>query len=412
MTKISRELKHLVMLPLCALFFFIGVITVHAATYYVATTGNDTTGDGSSGNPWRNPQKCVSSGTPLVAGDTCTVADGTYTDTDGNGVVIYISSSSPQGSAGNPITIKSTNPLGAVISIPSTAGGNSGFYVARSYYVIEGFNITGGTSTLARTTGVNLSSLATGAVVRKNRIHDIGRTVCTTAGNAFTGIYSTDNTGILIESNRIYTIGRLRVGENGCGASVSGDHNDHGIYMSGGTNPTIRRNVIYDVNRGWPIHLYGGTITNLSIYNNTLAGKSSTGSPAGQIILASTITTANIKNNIFYDPQSAPLTAFSVTASNVSINYNLTDSADANIFFTSVPSGVTVGGNNLLNTSPGFVDAAGKAFNLNAGSAAINAGTNVGILVKDGAPDIGAYEFLEGGEDIAPPLSPQNLSVH
>ena len=42
MTKILRELKHLVLLSVGALVFLVGAVTVQAATYYVATTGNDT----------------------------------------------------------------------------------------------------------------------------------------------------------------------------------------------------------------------------------------------------------------------------------------------------------------------------------------------------------------------------------
>ena len=53
MVKISRKRKHLVMLPVCALFFFIGTITVQAATYYVATTGNDSK-PGTVSQPFRN----------------------------------------------------------------------------------------------------------------------------------------------------------------------------------------------------------------------------------------------------------------------------------------------------------------------------------------------------------------------
>lgn len=45
------------------------------ATYYVATTGNDTTGNGSIGNPWATIDKArVSSGN----GDTISIASGTY----------------------------------------------------------------------------------------------------------------------------------------------------------------------------------------------------------------------------------------------------------------------------------------------------------------------------------------------
>ena len=39
-------------------------------TYYVSTTGNDTTGTGAIGEPWRNIQKAVNT---MVAGDTTLV---------------------------------------------------------------------------------------------------------------------------------------------------------------------------------------------------------------------------------------------------------------------------------------------------------------------------------------------------
>lgn len=45
-------------------------------TYYIATTGNDTTGVGSVGNPWLTLAKFLSSS---ASGDTCIVAAGTYT---------------------------------------------------------------------------------------------------------------------------------------------------------------------------------------------------------------------------------------------------------------------------------------------------------------------------------------------
>ena len=46
------------------------------ADYYIATTGNDTTGTGTSANPWLTFGKFVSSS---AAGDTCYAAAGTYT---------------------------------------------------------------------------------------------------------------------------------------------------------------------------------------------------------------------------------------------------------------------------------------------------------------------------------------------
>lgn len=46
------------------------------ATYYIATTGNDTTGDGSSSNPWLTLSKFLTSSED---NDTLIVKDGTYT---------------------------------------------------------------------------------------------------------------------------------------------------------------------------------------------------------------------------------------------------------------------------------------------------------------------------------------------
>ena len=46
------------------------------ATYYIATTGNDTTGNGSSGNPWATISKAFTSS---ADGDTIVCAAGTYT---------------------------------------------------------------------------------------------------------------------------------------------------------------------------------------------------------------------------------------------------------------------------------------------------------------------------------------------
>src|SRR6185295_7441582 len=92
--------------------------TVWATTYYVATTGNDSNNGLTAMAPFRNPQRCVNF---VVAGDICTVADGTYTDLDGNGITVYINGAG-SGTAGNPITFKSTNIGGALIAISTNPG--------------------------------------------------------------------------------------------------------------------------------------------------------------------------------------------------------------------------------------------------------------------------------------------------
>lgn len=51
---------------------------LHAATYYVSKLGNNTTGDGSSQNPWLTIGKCS---LIMMPGDTCIVGAGTYEET-------------------------------------------------------------------------------------------------------------------------------------------------------------------------------------------------------------------------------------------------------------------------------------------------------------------------------------------
>ncbi|HYM89912.1 MAG TPA: right-handed parallel beta-helix repeat-containing protein, partial [Nitrospiraceae bacterium] len=271
MVKISKNVATLVMLPLSAVFFFIGVVLAQATTYYVATTGNDSNNGTSVGTPFLTIQKCIN---VVVAGDTCTVANGTYTVPDATGVVGFMSGAN--GTPSQPITIKSTNPLGAHVLLTSRNNGNHGFYVGRNYWVIEGFDISGGASngTSAAHLGFTIQG-TTGVTVKNNTIHHIATTVCSMSvfGNA--GIYLDGTTSTTLQNNVLHTIGRKRTGESGCGASQN--FNDHGIYAEAATNLTITRNLFYLVNRGWPIHIYksgGGTTTNLAIYHNTFANKS------------------------------------------------------------------------------------------------------------------------------------------
>jgi hypothetical protein len=370
-----------------------------ATTYYVSTTGNDGN-NGSSGSPWRNPQKCTE--TPVAAGDTCTVADGTYTDSDNNGIVVY--AHTVAGTAGNPITIKATNRGGALITVPGNeaTNPNAGFYISANYFIIDGFNISGGTATTRANHGIEISG-ATGTIVRNNTIHDIARTVCSNNGSGNTGIFFGLSTAVntTIDSNLFYSIGRLRNGESGCSTTLF--QNDHGLYIDVANGITVTHNIFYDTNRGYVIQFSGGTVTNATVENNTFAdGSPSGGSPTNtntaQIMLAGTITTATFKNNISYLAQAAMFQTFGLTCTNITLDYNLSDSADADMFkdATPKPSCATDGGHNIKNQSPGFVNAGSRNYNLAAGSAAIDAGVNVSIAYNGTAPDIGAFETFTG----------------
>lgn len=394
---------------LCSAFILFALLepmAAQAATYYVATTGSDSNSGGST-SPWRNIQRCARS--PVKAGDTCIVRSGTYTAPSSMpNVVVYISSTSAAGTASQPITIKSEKQNGAVVTIPSTSKSlNAGFYVGRPYYIIQGFNITGGANNGSSVgfVGVSLQSSATGATVRSNIIHHIGRTVCSNSGYGFAGIYIAATSSVLIEENRIYSIGRRRNGESGC--STSKFQHDHGVYLRGGTNVTLRRNVMYDTNRGYPIHAYGGTVSGLNIYHNTISGKSPTGLPVGQILLSSTVRNASIKNNISSDAQAGMIHAWSLSGSNISVLSNLSDTL---VKSSSGIPGATYS-SNRERTNPGFISKSSNDFRLTSSSAAINRGTTSGVpVVPDGAPDIAAYEYSLQS-NISSPFTPTGVSV-
>lgn len=379
---------------------------VMAATYYVATTGNDANA-GTAASPWRNPHRCAKS--PVTAGDTCIVGSGTYQPSDigRNDITIYISASqnSVAGSAANPITIRSETPRGAIIKVKSVNAGSAGIYIAQPGYIIEGFDINGtgttwNTGSSASAAGVTIA--ASDVTVRNNHIWDIARTLCGDMAFGQSGILITNNTPrAVVEENEINKIGRLRNGESGC--STTHYQHDHGIYSAGADYVTIRRNVFYDVNRGYAVHVYAsGTIhDNISITHNTFHGGSPTGAPPGQIILCNTISNITIKNNIF---SAAPL-GYPVdycpgtTATNTEISYNIQDSNDGDaVDDMQTPSykpstGITNTGN-IFNATLGLTNttAGSEDFTLTASSAAINAGAVLSEAYCGAAPDMGAFE--------------------
>ncbi len=398
-------------LPLNILVFglllvFFESVEANATTYYVATTGNDSS-SGTSASPWRNPQKCAAY--PVKAGDTCLVRRGTYYAPTGKTVVVYVNSSSASGTSSLPITIKSETPLGASLIIPSTSSTlNTAFYLTKPYYIIDGFDISGGANNGASVgfAGIYVTPAATGTIIRSNSIHHIGRSVCSNSSYGFAAIYLSNASSPAVQENRIFSIGRRRNGESGC--STTRYQNDHGIYVSGGSNATIRRNVFYDTNRGYPIHVYGGTATNLNIYHNTMSGRSPTGQPVGQIMLGSTIRTASIKNNISSNAQGGMIHTWSLSGSGISVTYNLSN--------TMVKSSASVSGasfsSNFEKLSPLFISESSNDFRLSSSSPSINRGTSSGVpIVPDGTPDVGGYEYSLQNT-VASPLTPTGIKTY
>src|SRR5262245_32368465 len=77
MTKISQNRISVAVLTFGALFFFLRPAIVHAATYYVATTGNDSA-SGTGDRPFRTIAKGLS---VVKAGDQLYIRSGVYNET-------------------------------------------------------------------------------------------------------------------------------------------------------------------------------------------------------------------------------------------------------------------------------------------------------------------------------------------
>ena len=110
-----------------------------ANTYYISPTGNDTTGDGSFGNPWASLNKFY---TTLSAGDIGYCRGGTYTGTANRNKTV-----SGGGSVGNPITIK--NYPGETPIFDGEANGTSDTdryfilgYPSFNHWVFDGLTLT------------------------------------------------------------------------------------------------------------------------------------------------------------------------------------------------------------------------------------------------------------------------------
>jgi len=399
MLKMSRKVKCAALVLFCA--FFMGAVMAQATTYYVATTGLDSN-RGTADSPFLTIQKGINAAT--AAGDIVTVADGIYTVA--TGPVGYITGTAGNGAPGNPISIKSTNPRGAHIVLQgNTTLATSGFYVERNYWVIDGFDISGGVS---GNTNAGIVVYSTGTVIKNNTVHHIARTSCSESTNGNAGVYTGPSAvSTLIENNVFYSIGRLLNGENGC-VTTKNAH-DHGIYIEASNGITAQRNCFYDVNRGWPIHVYnatGSTANNVTIFNNTFADKSPLGAtgPAGHILLAVRVTNAQIKNNISYTPYIGMVRCSNLIATSIVIDHNLSDQG-MDTLACGTTSGVTMS-QNLTGNSPGFVSAANRNYTLASGSSAIDKGAAIaGITYSGSAPDIGAYEFSGQVATLSPPVN-------
>lgn len=268
---------------LALLWVLLGPAWTSAATYYVATTGNNSN-DGSESTPWLTIKKAVDT---MVAGDTTYVRGGTYNVSGSIRFGVTGTASAP---------IKLLNYPGELPIINFTAQtdfdhvvieNNAGFANAMGWITISGFEIRNGYE------GIKFYNLHDGTISH-NHIHD----------HINQGILGSGGTRVLIQKNV--------VNHNGPFSTNPTSNLEHGIYIRG-SHITILNNVIYDnlaygiTQNGSSSSVYSPTrnpsvefsgANNWIIANNTIAYNRNR---AGIVVWGALCDDSRYENNIFYE---------------------------------------------------------------------------------------------------------------
>jgi len=413
--------------PLLVLAALASAGAAQAATYYVATTGNDGTTCAQAQNSG-TPRRTIAGGVDCLAGgDTLIFAAGTYA-----GQIL----NPPGGSAGAYTTIKGAE--GGRPKIVKAGAFDRGLYcnngVSCHYIEVRGFEFDSpydgvklyGTDALGYAHHINFIN---------NIVHDTTNTALLIFSSA-TGFVGGDH---LIQNNEFHHIGIGTPGyvpgmnviyNPGNRTIIEGNifHNNTnciGIWAAGLTlqNVVIRRNRFYDIGRmdidTWQVGANMSSAVHVSvpggghqIYNNLIYNSGSTSVFRGINVGARANSTTNfsIYNNTFYNLLHASAYCVLTPYAAAQIKNNIAYLAGAGF------SGGTQ--ENNLTTNPSFVDADAANFRLQSGSMAIDAGMTVpGVTVdyagtprpQGAAYDIGAYEGNGAGD--ASPAAPSGLKI-
>jgi hypothetical protein len=396
------------MLPVWIFFFVIGAITADAATYYVATTGNDAHVC-TTAQTVTTPKRTIASGiTCLKPGDKLYIRAGTYTER------IDLATPNKSGAAGSYITIAGYPGERPTIRYSE---GTDGYGVVRArgnrgWLIFENMILDGALS--GNRTGWQISEGNHDFILRNLEIKNFR------------------SNGLFITANNVQVV-NCKIHHQ-----VSVDASRwYGIYFSNGANGLIEGNEIYN-NPGGGIHAYPGTISNLIIRGNRIYSNNTmtTSNVEGIIVfrglrngVMQNITGVQIYNNLVYKnsvyggasggirvsngPDGTKIwnnTVYANKGWGINIQAGTSKPTNTvvqnNIVFANTSGQIAnVGIGSVLNanltTDPRFVNASAADFNIQSGSPAINRGVILSMVKTDirgqarpkgGSHDIGAYE--------------------
>ena len=271
-----------------------------ADLYVNASTGNNTTGDGSSGNPWKTITYAL---TQLFrSGHTIHIAAGTYNTSSGETFPIEMKNGVSLSGAGASTSIINADKTNRIFNCTG---------ITDPLTFIEGFTITGG--------------YISGDGMKGGGIYISGGTVLTLRNNTITNNnlqYWGEGGGIFISRSSPYVINNT-ISNNSAG--WVGDGNAIAIYSS---SPLIKNNIMTG-NTGT------GNLTSSCIFISDYSGYTCTPRIIGNLIAR------NYQNGIMCDDGSPTI-----------INNTISDNSDNGIYiFYSTPDSIF---NNIISYNTGY----------------------------------------------------------